>query len=52
MKVYISRKDIYIYIYVEVLKCKIEVFLVSDGKNKPYRCKIKIPDFAYQKANY
>mmetsp|Transcript_12974 Transcript_12974/g.34125 ORF Transcript_12974/g.34125 Transcript_12974/m.34125 type:complete len:383 (-) Transcript_12974:7-1155(-) len=35
------------YSFVEAPKGEFAVYLVSDGSNKPYRCKIKAPGFAH-----
>ena len=38
------------YTAVEAPKGEFAVYLVSDGTNKPYRCKIRAPDFAFLQA--
>ena len=38
------------YTVVEAPKGEFGVYLVSDGSNKPYRCKIRPPDFAFLQA--
>ena len=38
------------YTVVEAPKGEFGVYLVSDGSNKPYRCKIRAPGFAYLQA--
>ena len=38
------------YTAVEAPKGEFAVYLVSDGSNKPYRCKIRSPDFAFLQA--
>lgn len=39
-----------VYKSVEAPKGEFGVFLVSDGSNKPYRCKIRSPGFAFLQA--
>jgi NADH-quinone oxidoreductase subunit D len=38
------------YTAVEAPKGEVAVYLVSDGTNRPYRCKIRSPDFAFLQA--
>ena len=38
------------YTCVEAPKGEFGVYLVSDGTNKPYRCKIRAPGFAFLQA--
>ena len=38
------------YACVEAPKGEFGVYLVSDGTNKPYRCKIRAPGFAHMAA--
>ena len=35
-----------VYVHVEAPKGEFGVYLVADGTNKPYRCKIRAPGFA------
>ena len=39
-----------IYTAVEAPKGEFGVFLISDGSNKPYKCKIRAPGFSYLQA--
>ena len=39
-----------VYAAVEAPKGEFGVYLVSDGTNKPYRCKIRAPGFAHLSA--
>lgn len=39
-----------IYAAVEAPKGEFGVYLVSDGSNRPYRCKIRAPGFAFLQA--
>src|SRR5262249_24214422 len=38
------------YTAVEAPKGEFAVYLVADGTNKPYRCKIRTPDYAFLQA--
>jgi NADH-quinone oxidoreductase subunit D len=39
-----------VYVAVEAPKGEFGVYLVSDGSNKPYRCKLRAPGFAHLQA--
>ena len=39
-----------IYAAVEVPKGEFGVYLISDGSNKPYKCKIRAPGFSHLQA--
>ncbi|TCD14440.1 NADH-quinone oxidoreductase subunit D [Oricola cellulosilytica] len=39
-----------VYVAVEAPKGEFGVYLVSDGTNKPYRCKLRAPGFAHLQA--
>ena len=39
-----------VYVPVEAPKGEFGVYLVADGSNKPYRCKIRAPGFAHLQA--
>ena len=39
-----------IYVPVEAPKGELGVFLISDGSNKPYKCKIRAPGFSHLQA--
>jgi len=38
------------YAVVEAPKGEFGIYLVADGTNKPYRCKIRAPGFAHLQA--
>ena len=40
-----------VYIKVEAPKGEFGVYLISDGSNKPYRCKIRAPGFYTPSSN-
>ena len=46
---YRVKKD-EIYVAVEAPKGEFGVYLISDGSNKPYRCKIRAPGFPFLQA--
>jgi NADH-quinone oxidoreductase subunit D len=39
-----------VYVAVEAPKGEFGVYLISDGTNKPYRCKVRAPGFAHLQA--
>ena len=39
-----------LYISTEAPKGEFGIFLISNGSNKPYRCKIKAPGFTHLQA--
>jgi NADH-quinone oxidoreductase subunit D len=39
-----------VYVAVEAPKGEFGVYLVSDGTNQPYKCKIRAPSFAHLSA--
>jgi NADH-quinone oxidoreductase subunit D len=39
-----------VYAAVEAPKGEFGVYLISDGTNRPYRCKIRTPGFAFLQA--
>jgi NADH-quinone oxidoreductase subunit D len=39
-----------VYAAVEAPKCEFGVYLVADGSNRPYKCKIRAPSFAHLQA--
>ena len=39
-----------VYVAVEAPKGEFGVHLIADGSNKPYRCKIRAPGFAFLQA--
>jgi NADH-quinone oxidoreductase subunit D len=39
-----------VYVATEAPKGEFGVYLVSDGSNRPYRCKIRAPGFAHLEA--
>ena len=40
-----------VYTAVEAPKGEFGVYLISDGSNKPYRCKIRAPGFSHLASN-
>jgi NADH:ubiquinone oxidoreductase subunit D len=40
-----------VYAAVEAPKGEFGVYLVADGTNRPYKCKIRAPSFAHLQAN-
>ena len=40
-----------VYTAVEAPKGEFGVYLISDGSNKPYRCKIRAPGFSHLTSN-
>jgi NADH-quinone oxidoreductase subunit D len=39
-----------VYVAVEAPKGEFGVYLISDGTNRPYKCKIRAPSFAHLQA--
>ena len=39
-----------VYVAVEAPKGEFGVYLISDGSNKPYKCKIRAPGFSHLQA--
>jgi NADH:ubiquinone oxidoreductase subunit D len=44
------RRRLGVYVAVEAPKGEFGVYLVADGSNKPYKCKIRAPGFAHLSA--